>query len=108
MTTTFDLSSKDSPPAIRARIIGSIPGVDSTCLIRVDDLEGNVIVAERAVTDTVVVSTVTYFDAKLTLTEANLLLPGQYLLVIQVESTVLEFRQEAAYILHVKEHHVIG
>ena len=106
--TVFELNAKDSPPSIRARIIGSIPGVDSTCRLRVDQLDGTIVVAERDVTGTIVVGAVTYFDAKLTLVESDLLLEGQYLWTIQVESAVLEFRQEVEYTLNVKKHYVIG
>lgn len=106
--TTFDLNAKDSPPSIRARIIGSIPGDTSTCRLRVDELDGTVVVAERDVTGTVVVNTITYFDAKLTLAEADLLVIGTYLWIIQVESTTLGFRQEAEYVLNVGKHYITG
>ena len=105
---TFDLNAKDSPPSIRARIIGALPISESTCRLRVDELDGTVIVAERDVTGTVVVGVITYFDAKLTLAEADLLVVGTYRWVIQVESTSLEFRQEAEYVLNVGKHYVVG
>ena len=102
--TTFLLNAKDTPPTIRARIIGAIPVSASTCRVRVDELDGTSVVAERAVTDTIVVATITYFEVRLTL--ADLLLKGVYLLTLEVESTSLNFRQEAEYTLHVSEHYV--
>ena len=106
--TTFQMNAKDTPPTIRARIIGSIPEVTSTCRVRVDKLDGTVVVAERPVTDTIVVTNITYFQVRLTLTEADLLLPGVYLLVLEVKSVSLNFRQEAEYTLDVSEHYVTG
>lgn len=106
--TIFVMNSKDTPPTIRTRIIGAIPVTGSTCRLRVDKLDGTVVVAERVVIDTIVVSSITYFQARLTLAESNLLLPDTYLFTIQVESTALNFRQETSYTLQVSEHYVIG
>lgn len=106
--TTLISNSKDTPKTIRTRIIGAIPVSGSTCRVRVDKPNGTAVVSERAVTDTIVVSSITYFQVRLTLTEANLLIPGLYLLIIQVESTALNFRQEEKYTLQVSEQYVTG
>jgi hypothetical protein len=105
---TLVSNSKDTPSTIRTRIIGAAPVVDSTCRLRVDELDGTVIVGERLVTDTIVVNSITYFEVRLTLTEADLLLSGVYLYTIQVESISLNVRQEEKYTLQVSEQYVTG
>jgi len=106
MSTTFTIFSKDSPPALKARIVGATPVTESTCRISVTDFDGNVIVAERVVSGTLVENGISYFDVKLTLAECDLLVPGEYVYAVQVESTSVEFRQESVYTLRVKEHYV--
>lgn len=102
----YEINAKDSPPSFRVRIVGAEPVSESNCHIKVIKTDGTEVIAKRAVTGTVVYNSNNYFDVKLTLNECDLLVPGEYIYIIQVESSGLNFRQETVYSIRVREDYI--